>query len=179
MAAPPRDCPCFSGARYLTCCAPIHRGEREAETPVLLMRSRYAAFALGLGDYLVRTLASSHSDREMPRDALVRELSRARERQRFMGLRILHASAISDRGEVMFFARIFEKGKDCSFAELSDFLREGGAWRYASGVLAAKADLPGRGEGADLDHLTPEGLRDLAARAHLAVVAARGGAAAP
>jgi SEC-C motif-containing protein len=146
MAAPPRDCPCFSGQRYKACCAPFHRGEREAESPELLMRSRYAAFALGLADYLVRTLALDHPDR--------RDLARARQRQRFLGLRILHAAEKGDEGEVMFFARIFEKGADRSFVELSQFRREGGSWRYASGILAPKADLP-----KDLDSLTPADLQ--------------------
>jgi SEC-C motif-containing protein len=54
----------------------------------------------------------------------------------------------------MFYARIFEKGVDSSFVELSRFVREGGAWRYASGILVPKADLP-----ADLDTLTPADLR--------------------
>jgi SEC-C motif-containing protein len=152
----PRDCPCFSGARYLACCAPFHRGDRDAETPALLMRSRYAAFALGLGPYLVRTLAPQHEDLALPREALIRELSQARDRQRFMGLRILHeAYADGDgSGEVMFHARIFEDGVDGSFVELARFVREGNAWRYASGILVPRADLP-----ADLDTLTPADLR--------------------
>ena len=139
----PRDCPCFSGLRYLACCAPCHRGEREAATPVLLMRSRYAAFVLGLGEYLVRTLSKDHADLDLPRDALVRELAQARQRQRFMGLEILHEKIGEAEGQVMFFARIFEDGRDGSFLELSQFLREDAAWRYASGILVPKADLPG------------------------------------
>jgi SEC-C motif-containing protein len=118
------------------------------------MRSRYAAFALGLGPYLVRTLASDHDDLALPRAELVRLLSDARHRQRFMGLRILHESENGDEGEVMFFARIFEKGIDVSFVELSRFVREGNAWRYTSGILVPKADLP-----ADLEGLTPADLR--------------------
>jgi SEC-C motif-containing protein len=118
------------------------------------MRSRYAAFALGLGPYLVQTLASDHEDVALPRADLIRELSRARERQRFMGLRILHEAEAGAEGEVMFYARIFEKGIDGSFVELSRFVREGGAWRYASGILVPRADLP-----ADLDALTPADLR--------------------
>src|SRR4051794_17286730 len=104
----PRDCPCFSGQRYSACCAPFHRGEREAPSPEALMRSRFAAFALGLGEYLVRTLARDHEDLEIPRDVLVRELSRAHDRQRFLGLRILHSKQDEADGEVMFFARVFE-----------------------------------------------------------------------
>jgi SEC-C motif-containing protein len=122
------------------------------------MRSRYAAFALGLGAYLASTLAADHPDLELPREAMIRELSRARERQRFMGLRILHTSAGADRGEVLFFARIFERGADRSFVELSGFVREGGAWRYAEGVMvpAEAMDVP-------LDALTPADVRRVAA----------------
>lgn len=155
----PQDCPCFSGQRYVACCAPLHRGEREAQTPVLLMRSRYAAFALGLGEYLVRTLSKDHEDLALPREALVRELSRARQRQRFMGLTILHEEIAGSEGKVLFYARIFEKGVDGSFVELSQFLREGDAWRYASGILVPKADLPG-----PVEALTPADIFGLRTR---------------
>ena len=101
------------------------------------MRSRYAAFALGLGEYLVDTLASSHPDRALPREALVTELSRAKDRQRFLGLRIVRAEG----EEVLFDARIFERGEDKSFAERSTFVREDGGWRYASGRLVTQEEL--------------------------------------
>ena len=39
-------CPC-GGDRYGSCCAPLHRGERQAATAEQLMRSRYSAYALG------------------------------------------------------------------------------------------------------------------------------------
>lgn len=163
MAATPRDCPCFSGERYAACCAPFHRAEREAESPEQLMRSRYAAFAIGLGPYLVRTLVSDHPDLELPRDAFVQELSRTHERQRFLGLRILHAETTGDcRGQVMFYARIFEKGVDRSFVELSDFRYEGepvGAWRYAAGIVVPKGDLP-----ADLGTLLPSDVQTFGLR---------------
>jgi SEC-C motif-containing protein len=106
------------------------------------MRSRYSAFALGLDAYLYDTLASSHPDRAADRETATRELSRIRERQRFMGLRVLHARSEGAEGEVLFVARLFEKGMDCSFAELSRFVREDGAWRYESGVLVPAAILP-------------------------------------
>ena len=106
------------------------------------MRSRWSAFAVGRGDWLFDTLASSHPDRSAPREAAVRELSRARERQRFMKLTVLHAESAGDEGEVLFVARVFEKGRDCSFAELSHFTREDGDWRYASGILVPGDELP-------------------------------------
>jgi SEC-C motif domain protein len=125
----------------------------------MLMRSRFAAYALGLGAYLVETLAKTHPDLNLPRDELVRTLSRVKERQRFTGLRILHHASEEKSGEVLFFARIFERGQDRSFAELSDFVREGEAWRYASGILLPRAALP-----ADLDALTRDAFLELANR---------------
>jgi len=118
------------------------------------MRSRYGAFALGLGAYLVKTLAADHADRESLQDASSlaaslsgpaspkASLSRVRERQRFMGLTILGSAEQGDTGEVLFYARVFERGADRSFAELSHFVREGGAWRYARGVLVPREALP-------------------------------------
>lgn len=97
------------------------------------MRSRYSAFALGLGRYLVKTLAADHADRALDEGALVIELSRAKERQRFLRLTILDAHDDGARGEVTFHARIFERGQDRSFTERSTFVRENGAWRYAAG----------------------------------------------
>jgi len=109
------------------------------------MRSRYAAFALGLGPYLVETLASSHPDRGRPAAELARELGRAHLTQRYMGLTIF--PALPD--EVLFHARIFVQGRDHSFVELSSFVREAGGWRYAAGEL-----LPARSLGAALGALT-------------------------
>ena len=107
------------------------------------MRSRFSAFALGLGPYLVRTLARDHEDRaELPEAELARALSRAKDTRRFVDLCIMHASMDGDRGEVLFLASVFERGADRSFAELSSFVREDGAWRYASGVLVPTEELP-------------------------------------
>ncbi len=49
-----RPCPCGS-ASYDGCCGPLHRGEKQADSPVELMRSRYSAFAVGDAEYLWRT----------------------------------------------------------------------------------------------------------------------------
>jgi SEC-C motif-containing protein len=103
------------------------------------MRSRYAAFARGDVDYLVKTLSADHPDRT---DDSAGEYRRARENRRFLDLCILHTSSEGDVGEVLFYARIFERGVDYSFVELSGFVREGGEWRYASGVMVETKDLP-------------------------------------
>src|SRR5215469_12105793 len=107
-----RDCPCHSGARYAECCGPLHEKKRPAATPEALMRSRYAAFALGLGQYLVDTLSSDHPDRASDAPRLVHALSRLKDTQRFLGLRIAESGVDGDRGYVVFHARIFERGGD-------------------------------------------------------------------
>jgi SEC-C motif domain protein len=100
------------------------------------MRSRYAAFALGLGEYLVQTLSAGHPERG--HDALARALSRVKEKQRFLGLTILGTAVDGDRGEVTFHARIFEHGVDRSFTERSAFVREAAGWRYAGEAPPAR-----------------------------------------
>jgi SEC-C motif domain protein len=144
-------CPCHLGARYSECCESLHLGRSTAETPERLMRSRYSAFARGLGEYLVDTLAEAHPDRSEPRQALVASLSAAHETQRFAGLRIIHSACEGDTGEVLFVARVYTRGADTSFVELSTFKREAGAWRYASGQVLDRRHLP-----KDLSTLTRE-----------------------
>ena len=55
-------CPCLSGETYGACCGRYHRGllaggadSVTAPTAEALMRSRYAAFAVGDADYLLAT----------------------------------------------------------------------------------------------------------------------------
>ena len=134
MGAKRKACVCDSGAPYSTCCGPLHRGVALAASPLALMRSRYAAFALGCGAYLYETLATGHPDRVRSEVDFVRALAgRAR---RFMGLRIFGTWENGDHGEVLFAARIFERGKSVGIVELSRFELAGGRWLYADGVLA-------------------------------------------
>ena len=144
MTPAPRDCPCHSGKRYKSCCAALHAGSEEAATAEALVRARYAAFALGLGRYLVRTLTTDHPDHGAGADVLAANLSEIRVRRRFMGLAFLHSTVEGDgeRAEVLFYARLFERGRDCSFVELSTFRRESGSWRYESGIGLDTERLP-------------------------------------
>ncbi len=142
-AARKRECACHSGKAYTACCKPYHDGVALPPTPEALMRSRYAAFALGLGPYLVQTLAEGHADTGMAPGALALELSRVKDRRRFLGLTVHSSAEDGDVGEVHFSARVFEKGADISFSERSTFVREEGAWRYLSGEMGPYAPPEG------------------------------------
>jgi SEC-C motif-containing protein len=112
------------------------------------MRARYAAFARGEVAFLADTLAKDHPDRS---DTAASDYRRARENQRFLDLCILHTSDEDEVGEVLFYARIFERGVDCSFVELSAFVKEDGAWRYASGLMIPTDELPANPKGITRD----------------------------
>jgi hypothetical protein len=109
------------------------------------VRARYSAFALGDGEYLYATLAHDHPDRAADpeaADARIAELARAGRALKYMGV------VVSDETETeaLFLAKVFERGQDRSFAELSTFTRstpeEGGGLRYAGGTLLPRAALP-------------------------------------
>ncbi|WP_342376471.1 YchJ family metal-binding protein [Myxococcus stipitatus] len=139
--APP--CPCCSGLRYRECCAPFHRGDAEAPDAERLMRSRYSAFAMREAAYLWRTLHSSHPDRTRPEAEVVRELRTFAQGHQFPKLVVMDRRAPDAQGvaQVLFFAKVFEKGKERSFVERSDFLHDGVGWRYHSGDTFALREL--------------------------------------
>ena len=93
--------------------APYHLGA-EAPTPVALMRSRYAGFALKKVDYLWRTLHPEHPDRAEPEAVGIASLRATCERLKYPGLRIVDTREAGPRGlpEVLFYARMFERGVD-------------------------------------------------------------------
>jgi len=140
--APP--CPCSSGLRYRQCCAPYHRGEAEPPDAEALMRSRYSAFAMKDAAYLWKTLHPEHAERSRPEAEVVKEFRTFAQTHQFPGLVVMDRRPPDERGvaQVLFFAKIFEKGKDRSFVERSNFRHDGTGWRYLSGVGVRPADLP-------------------------------------
>ena len=91
----------------------------------------------------MRTLAEAHPDRAHDDVVLARALSAAKTSQRFLGLDIVEAGLVGEReGEVLFRARVFARGVDRSFVELSSFTLESGGWRYEGGLMVPTHQLP-------------------------------------
>jgi SEC-C motif-containing protein len=109
------------------------------------MRSRYSAFALKEAGYLWKTLHPEHPDRARPEAEVVRELKTFAQSHQYPGLVVMDRRPPDEHGvaQVLFFAKVFEKGKDRSFVERSNFRHDGTGWRYHSGVLRLPKDLPG------------------------------------
>ena len=123
-------CPCGRETKYKRCCRPVHQGQR-APTPEALMRSRFSAYALGLVDHQVATTHPEGRDPDPDRQRA--SIETFCQSTRFVALEVYAASADGDRGEVSFWARLEQGGRDASFGERSVFERVDGRWLYRWG----------------------------------------------
>lgn len=124
-------CPCGSSRHYGECCAPYHQGVTVPDTAEKLMRSRYSAFYVRNGDYLLATLASEKRSGFDPQDI-------AQDQTRWTGLKIVDRVAggvLDQTGQVEFIASFTENGKPGRIHERSNFERRDGKWYYVDGVF--------------------------------------------
>ncbi len=122
-------CPCGSGRAYAACCGRWHGGADHLQAPdaEALMRSRYSAYVLGLGDYLCDTWHAS----TRPAEALTFDPA-----LRWLGLEVRrHLPADADHAVVEFVARSKLAGRAMRLHETSRFVREAGRWFYVDGAL--------------------------------------------
>jgi SEC-C motif-containing protein len=109
------------------CCGRFHAGE-SAPTAEALMRSRYAAYALGRLDYIAATCAGPA--------AVAFDLREAEQSQ--LGTRWLRLEIVGSRkgrlddsdGTVSFIARYSHNGTEGVLEETSQFRRIDGRWLY-------------------------------------------------
>lgn len=132
MSAPNAPCPCGSGRKYKKCCRVYHYG-RLPEHPEQLMRSRYAAYAVGEVDYILSTTHPASPHFQADAGSWRAEVQRFCQQVTFLGLRIDHAESAGDAGTVKFFATLQQGGGDASFGEESTFARVDGRWLYLAG----------------------------------------------
>lgn len=127
-----KNCTCNRKKPYLECCYLIHKGAKKAVTAEELMRSRYAAFTEGNGDYLME----SHSVKtrvlkdKKPIENWAKSVT-------WLHLDILNSSegnAGDTHGTVEFKAFFMEQGKMDVIHENSSFIMENGKWVYVGVV---------------------------------------------
>jgi SEC-C motif-containing protein len=128
---PNAACPCHSGKKYKRCCGP-HHGGTPAPAPEALMRSRYAAYALGLVDYVIDTTAPDGPRAQTDRRAWALDVLAFHASTGFDGLEILGSGSEGDGGWVRFRAILTQGARDASFEERSTFVRREGRWLYFS-----------------------------------------------
>lgn len=129
------ECPCCSGKLYKDCCQPLHEGKIVANA-LSLMRSRYAAYSLGLSDYII---ATTHSSVSLPdKQSWEGQIILFFEQTEFVNLTILEFIDGKKEAFVTFFAELIQNQQDVSFVERSRFLKESGRsgkWKYVDGVV--------------------------------------------
>ncbi|MEQ8219472.1 MAG: YchJ family metal-binding protein [Arenibacter sp.] len=122
------DCPCGSHKSYAECCGMAHKDISAATTAEQLMRSRYSAFVLGNGNYL---MDSHHtSTRPVKEKKAIEAWAKS---VSWIKLEVLDSEKgeINDQnGTVSFNAYFFENGKVDVIHEKSEFVKENGLWMY-------------------------------------------------
>ncbi|MCU0841192.1 MAG: hypothetical protein MUC79_05660 [Thiobacillaceae bacterium] len=120
-------CPCGLPRDYDDCCGRLHRGAPAPDAEAL-MRSRYAAYVLGLEGYLLDTWHATTRPASLDLDA--------EPRPKWLGLKVLrHAPGDADHATVAFVARYKLGGRAHRLEETSRFVREAGRWFYLDGDL--------------------------------------------
>ncbi|MDK9703460.1 MAG: YchJ family metal-binding protein [Sulfuritalea sp.] len=122
----PEPCPCGRPPAYAACCGRWHAGS-PAPDAESLMRSRYSAYVLGLGDYLLATWHAS--TRPVALDLA------AGPGAKWLGLEIKSRTEAGDAATVEFVARCRVGGRAQRMHEISRFVREDGRWYYVDGEI--------------------------------------------
>lgn len=129
------DCPCGSGKSLDACCGPYHAGT-PVPTALALMRSRYAAFTLGNGEYVRDTLSE-----DQKADFDLDDFNASKGQTKWMGLEIRKTEAGGEKdenGTVEFVARYRTPDGPVVHHERAMFSREDGKWVFSDCVMNPK-----------------------------------------
>lgn len=97
------------------------------------MRSRFAAYALRMTGYIMKTTHPENSQYQADANAWHKEILEFSSATRFKGLTIREATPpleTDDEAFVTFHADLWARNEDHSFAEKSSFRRVDGQWKY-------------------------------------------------
>lgn len=129
-------CPCKSGKQYCACCQKYHEGI-SPENALVLMRSRYSAYAKGLVDYIIKTTHPQNPSFSKEKEGWAKKILTFCQSHAFVGLDILDFTDGNEVAYVTFKAHLAQGGRDVSFTERSRFLKVNGKWLYVDGVVAS------------------------------------------
>ncbi len=122
------NCYCGNNKPYTECCEVFHKNSGKTETAEQLMRSRYSAFVVADGDYLMLTHHSS--TRPVKEKKAIVNWAKS---VQWIKLEVQETSkgmATDNEGTVTFDAYFFENGKVDVIHEKSAFVKENNIWKY-------------------------------------------------
>jgi SEC-C motif-containing protein len=126
------NCACGSGMFYDNCCLLIHQNISNASTAEQLMRSRYTAFTMAMGDYL---MDSHHSStRTISEKNEIESWAKSVEWDRLEILNTTNGNIKDIKGTVEFKAHFYSNKRNIKVAECihenSKFIKEDTLWMY-------------------------------------------------
>jgi len=129
--SPNNHCPCGSKIKYKKCCSIYHKGAR-AKNALLLMKSRYSAFATANSHYLIKTTHKDNIDYKENQKEWLKELDIYCKEVEFFSLEILDFTDGKDEAYVTFKAQL----STGYLMEKSKFYKVSGEWLYVSGEIS-------------------------------------------
>ena len=125
------SCPCGSKIKYKKCCAIYHKGAIP-KTALLLMRSRYSAYATYNSAYIMKTTHCDNSDYTTDSKVWKESIEFFTKSTEFLGLTVLESIDGEDESFVIFKAKL----SSGEMLEKSRFLKVDGCWLYESGEIS-------------------------------------------
>ena len=122
------NCYCGSLKQYTNCCEKAHKNIAEAKTAEQLMRSRYSAFVLANGDYLMQSHHSS--TRPVKEKKAIVKWAKSVEWIKLDVLETSKGTINDNEGTVTFNAHFKDNGKADIIHEKSTFVKENNHWTY-------------------------------------------------
>ena len=120
------NCYCDSKKEFTACCEPYLKNQLIPLTPEQLMRSRYSAYVLGDGKYIVETTAKEY--RYEDDIDLIKQYAKS---VVWLGLEVIYTK----EAIVEFCAYYRDKDGIKMQHETSNFIQESGRWFYRDGLL--------------------------------------------
>jgi Uncharacterized protein conserved in bacteria len=131
-------CPCGSKKPFSACCQPLLNGEKTADTPEQLMRSRFSAFyRADAWGYILKTWHPDHCPAVSEAD--LAEESRLAKWEK---LEIRDTKVNGETGEVTFCAWYRDQTGLHPHIERSQFVRYEGNWVYTTGEFLPYTRTP-------------------------------------
>ena len=128
-------CPCHSGKAYAECCKPYHEGKLP-ENALALMRSRYAAYALHLADYIIQTTHPHNPAYTADKQRWKQEILAFSNATAFIGLTIHEFIDGPKEAYVTFTAFLKQQNQSANRTEKSRFIKVNDRWLYESGQMS-------------------------------------------
>ena len=129
-------CPCGSGKKYDSCCAPIIKGKITAPTAEALMRARYSAYVKQEINFIRDSCIRLEGETEIDMD----ETKRWSKESEWTGLKIhgTEKGGVADtEGIVDFSAFYSRKGLADEHREVAKFQKIDENWMYTEGKIAS------------------------------------------